>query len=132
LNEAAIPRVLTILVVEDEFLIRQTAVEWLREAGYHIVEAGTVEEANRFLNSQEAIDVLFTDIRLGGTTDGWDIAEGFRERSPALPVIYCSGYMTKPPRIVHGGLFLTKPYSTDELVGACRKLTKGLDAREGA
>ena len=122
MDEAAIPRLPTILIVEDEFFVRQMAVEWLRDAGYQIVEAGTVEEANRFLNSRDEIDLLFTDIRLGEVRDGWDIAEAFRERTPALPVIYTSGY-TKPPRIVDGGLFLTKPYSTDELVGACRSST---------
>jgi CheY-like chemotaxis protein len=123
LDEAAPTRLLTILIVEDEVLTRHMAVEWLRDAGYQTVEAGSAEEANCFLDNQEPIDVLFTDIRLGGVNDGWDIAEAFREKSPALPVIYTSGYMTKPPRIVDGGLFLTKPYSTDELVGACRKLT---------
>ena len=113
----------SILIVEDEALIRQLAAEWLQQAGFRVFEAQSGEDAIRFLSHDEPVDVLFTDIRLGGARDGWDVAEAFREKYPALAVLYCSGYMTQPPRMVNGGVFFAKPYSYEEMVGACRELT---------
>lgn len=120
----------SILIVEDEALIRQLAADWLQQAGFRVFEARSGEDAIRFLSHNEPVDVLFTDIRLGGARDGWDVAEAFREKYPALAVVCCSGYMISPPRIVDGGLFFTKPYSYEEIVGACRKLTRTDSRRE--
>jgi CheY-like chemotaxis protein len=112
----------TVLIVENEPLLREAAVESLRSAGYRVLEAANGEVAIAFLGTGNAIDLLFTDIRLGGTQDGWDVAEAFREKHPAIPVIYCSGYMTKPPRVVDGGIFLTKPCSSHQIIAAARQL----------
>jgi len=113
----------SVLIVEDEPVIRQVTADWLQQAGFRVFEAQSGEDAIWFLGHDEKVDVLFTDLRLGGASDGWDVAEAFREKYPELAVVYCSGYLTKPPRIVDGGLFLTKPYCCEEIIGACRKLT---------
>jgi CheY-like chemotaxis protein len=60
-------------------------VECLLEPDYRIFEASSVEDATRYLNSNETIDVLFTDIQFGGTGDGWDFAEAFRQKCAAPP-----------------------------------------------
>ena len=66
-----------VLVVEDEELLRAVAVQALEDAGFQVIEATTGEEA--IGKCQEALDVLFTDIRLPGKINGWDIAERCRD-----------------------------------------------------
>jgi hypothetical protein len=62
---------------------------------------------------------LFTDIRLGGALNGWDVAEIFRDRFPNIRVVYASGYSIQPRRDVEGSEFSAKPYLVDEILHAC-------------
>ena len=68
-------RSLTILVVEDEWLVRQTIVEFLEAADCTVVEAGNGEVAAALLQQRDGLDVVFTDIRIGGALNGWDVGE---------------------------------------------------------
>ena len=115
---------LRILVVEDDSLVREMAVDTLRDEGFEVVEAGTGEEALQ-LCQQRAADILFTDIRLPGEITGWDIAERCRESDPRLPVIYATGYSMIQLRPVPGSIFFQKPYTPEQLVGAVRGLHRG-------
>jgi response regulator RpfG family c-di-GMP phosphodiesterase len=76
----------SVLLVEDEPLIREFVVEALRDAGYHVIHASTGEEALD-LCKRHVADVLVTDVRLPGNIDGWQIAERCRESDPELPVL---------------------------------------------
>jgi len=51
------------------------------------------------------------------------VAEAFRAKNSGLAIIYASGYLTLPPRVVDGGLFFTKPYDYEKVLQACYKLT---------
>ncbi|HET9395068.1 MAG TPA: response regulator, partial [Nitrospiraceae bacterium] len=77
----------TILLVEDEFLIRMAAAEALRESGFVVMEAASAEEALALVASGLQPDVLFSDIRMGGLRDGLDLAEALRTQIPRLLVI---------------------------------------------
>jgi DNA-binding NtrC family response regulator len=89
-----------------------------------VLEAETGEQALALLAENRPIDIVFTDIVLGGRLNGWDVAEAFRVRYSELPIIYTSGYMTMPPRIVDGGIFFPKPYSPDQIIRACGRVTE--------
>jgi CheY-like chemotaxis protein len=104
-----------VLVVDDDDLVRTVAVDTLEEAGFQVIEAATAEEALERCEQRTA-DVLFTDIMLSGTLDGWDIAEQCRETDPDLPVIYTTGYSLRKHRPVPGSRMLQKPYKPSELV----------------
>lgn len=82
----------TILLVEDEFLIRMAAADALRESGFVVMEAASAEEALALVASGLQPDALFTDIRMGGLRDGLDLAEGLRTQLPRLLVIIASGH----------------------------------------
>ncbi|WP_245475124.1 response regulator [Bradyrhizobium sp. Leo121] len=86
---------MSVLLVEDDPLIREFVVEALREAGYHVIHASTGEEALAWCEHHVA---LVTDVRLPGQVDGWQIAERYREQDPNLPVIYATGFSPTPPR----------------------------------
>lgn len=108
----------TILVVEDEMLLGDVIADELEDAGYRVILTLTGEEAMGFIDGSEPIDLLFTDIRLPGTIDGWKLAEAARRKRPDLPIIYASGYFVEQPREVPGSLFLTKPYRPSALLRA--------------
>ena len=82
----------TILVVEDEELVRDMIAEELRDAGFHVLEAADGESASSLLADDSSVDVLFTDIRLPGQLDGWAVAQFARRLRAALPVVYATGY----------------------------------------
>jgi CheY-like chemotaxis protein len=111
----------SVLLVEDDPLIREFVVEALRDAGYHVIHASTGEEALDWCKRHVA-DVLVTDVRLPGNIDGWQIAERCRESDPELPVIYATGYSPAAPRPVPGSRIVKKPFHPDEVVRMVREL----------
>lgn len=119
---------LTVLVVEDEWFVRAEIAERLRDAGFDVLEADSGERAVEVAQNGHAVDVVFTDIRLGGPLNGWDVGEAFRSARPEVGVIYASGAVIEPPREVEESRFFAKPYDPSAVVAACRAL--GERARE--
>jgi len=82
----------TIMVVEDEVLIRFVVAEYLRECGFDVIEAANVDEAVELLTSDvAAVDLVFSDVQMPGTRDGFALARWVREHRPNVPVILTSG-----------------------------------------
>lgn len=111
-----------ILVVEDEVLIRELAVEQLSDAGHAVTAARNGEEALRLLQHEDAFDLLFTDIRMPGEIDGWELAREARRIHPGLSVIYASGFAGGDASIVDNARVIGKPYLFDEVRGALQDL----------
>ena len=111
----------TVLIVEDEELVREIAVIEFEDAGFGVLEAGDGAAAFAMLAAPHEIDLLFTDIRLPGTIDGWCIAERARELRPAIPVFYATGF-SDAPRLVDGGRFFRKPYLPTAIISAAREI----------
>lgn len=111
----------TVLIVEDEFLVRLAASETFSDAGFDVVQADSGERAFEILSGGSHIDVVFTDIRLGGALNGWDVAEEARTTRPDVRVIYASGNVVEPKRNVRGSQFFNKPYNPKSIVKACRR-----------
>jgi DNA-binding response OmpR family regulator len=104
-----------VLLVEDEFLIREWVADALREQGFAVHAVGNAADALRHLASSP-VDVLFTDINLTGGTDGLVLARRAREVCPGLMVVYASGRVRAldPDVRVPQSLFLPKPYNPYE------------------
>jgi len=113
-----------VLVIEDEFFLRLNIVSCLQDAGYIVVEAATGEEAIALCNSGASIDMIITDINLGGSASGWDVAEFFRTVRPDVPVVYTSGKSHDAERRVAGGVFVLKPYRHSYILEVCRRLAR--------
>ena len=109
----------TILVVEDELLLRMELVDVLQEAGWNTLEAATGEAASAYLDQDEKIGFLLTDIRLGGAVDGWQVAERFREIHPGGAVVYVSANPDLASRRVRDSVFLGKPVDMKVVLGTC-------------
>lgn len=111
-----------VLVCEDEPLVRTMIVDYLIDHNCRVIEAGSGEDAVGLINGpDQQLDVLFTDIRLGGALNGWDVAEIFRDRFPNVRVLYASGYSIAPRRDVAGSEFFNKPYRVDDILKACKR-----------
>ena len=84
----------TILVVEDEMLIRLYVADTFRDEGFQVVEASDGAEAIKRLQEGVAIDAVFTDVTLPGQPDGFGIARWVRTNRPGTPVVLTSGEVT--------------------------------------
>lgn len=124
-NGADPPDPPVVLIIDDEFFVRWNTARYLEDAGYVVVEAATGEEAIALCNSQTSIDLILTDINLGGSADGWDVAECFRSVRPDMPVVYTSGKSLDPGRCVSGSAFVPKPYYEIDILKAYQRLTAG-------
>lgn len=90
----------------------------LEDAGFGVIQAATAEIALNILKADAPVDLLFTDIRLPGLMDGWQLAEAARTLRPGLPVIYATGFSQTPPRLIEGSLFFPKPYRAAAVIQA--------------
>ena len=101
----------TVLVVDDEPLIRLYAVDVLTDAGFEALEAADAEEALALLAENMAITVLFTDINMPGRLNGLELARKVHDLRPDVQLIITSG-KERPDRgaIPDNGTFLPKPY----------------------
>jgi len=106
----------TILVVEDEVLVRLMITDELRAQGYLVVEAANADEALAVLRSTVAVDLLLTDVRMPGTHDGLDLARLVRAAHPSVKVIIASGQMPDSVASVATDGFFAKPYDVERLV----------------
>lgn len=114
-----------VLVVEDEFLIRLSLSEALSEAGFVVTEAETADAALPLFQSGPSFDLLVTDIQLPGQLDGSALARAARDLQPALPVLFMTGCL--PPDLTRSphDVYVSKPYSLDEICHVARRLLCG-------
>jgi|HubBroStandDraft_6_1064221.scaffolds.fasta_scaffold812881_2 CheY-like chemotaxis protein len=105
----------TVLVVEDEVLIRLLLAEALRDAGCRVVEAACAAEALSVLDAS-ALDILITDVKMPGEVDGLELAARVRQARPGLKVIVTSGHAGPNPAQAVADAFLPKPFALEDVV----------------
>ncbi|MGJ5150299.1 MULTISPECIES: ATP-binding protein [unclassified Bradyrhizobium] len=114
----------TILIVEDDALVRDYVVAQVRRLGYRTLSASNAADGLTIIDSQERIDLLFTDVIIPGGMNGRQLAIEAEKRRPGLKVLYTSGYTENA--IVHHGrldadvLLLAKPYVSADLARMIR------------
>lgn len=114
----------TILVVEDDEMLRRYASHQLGALGYRVIEASCGAAAMEVLQTQVDIDLLFTDVVMPGGMSGNQLADAARVLRPTLKVLYTSGYAENV--IVHHGCLdagvhlLQKPYRREDLARQVR------------
>lgn len=123
----------TILVVEDEVLIRLSVADYLRECGYRVLEASTAEEAQAILNAGEPIEVLFSDIDLGPGMNGFMLASWARRTYPDIRIVLTSGVarMAQEAGELCDGPFVHKPYAHSALADQIRRLLAAFGRQKG-
>lgn len=115
----------TILVVEDDRLVRDYVLTNLHSLGYVTLEAANAADALAIAATGRTFDLLFTDIIMPGAMNGRQLADEIQKVRPGLKVLYTSGYTENA--IIHHGrldsgvLLLAKPYRKSDLARSIRK-----------
>lgn len=119
----------TVLVVEDDALVRRYACTELQALGYRVLDADSGAAALAVIEREPGIDLLFSDVVMPGGMSGRELADAALRRRPGLKVLYTSGYTENA--IVHHGrldagvMLLAKPYRRSELAQAVRSALGG-------
>ncbi|MBV8683981.1 MAG: response regulator [Caulobacteraceae bacterium] len=119
----------TILVVEDDEQVCETAVAMLSELGYRVLKARDAASALNVVESGVAIDLIFTDVVMPGPMRSHELAARAHEKIPGVSVLFTSGYTENS--IVHGGRLdpgvelLSKPYTREALARKVRHVLSG-------
>jgi signal transduction histidine kinase len=114
----------TILVVEDDQMVRQYVMAQLAGLGYRAIPAANADEALALIDQGTACDLLFTDVIIPGSRNGRELAAEVVQRRPGVKVLYTSGYsqsaIIRNGRLDPGVLLLTKPYRRHDLAQMIR------------
>ena len=112
----------TVLLVDDEEIVRLSTADMLGDLGYDVVQAASAEAALSEIGNGARFDLIVTDHLMPGMT-GTDLARALAERRPALPILVVSGYAE-----IEGGVpdlpYLTKPFRKDELAASLARLAR--------
>ena len=112
-----------ILVVEDNALIRWSAVDIAEEAGFAVLEAADATAAIKILESRPDVRLVFTDIEMPGSMDGIRLAHYVRDRWPPIKFLVVSGkVIIKEGQLPEGAKFLPKPYDHHRIADALRRM----------
>jgi CheY-like chemotaxis protein len=115
----------TILVVEDDELVRNYVLTQLHSLGYVTLDAANAAEALAVVEAGNEFDLLFTDVIMPGAMNGRQLANELQRRRPGLKVLFTSGYTENA--IIHHGrldtgvLLLAKPYRQSDMAVMIRK-----------
>jgi CheY-like chemotaxis protein len=112
----------TIVLVEDEDLVRRLVTRLLEKEGYRVLEAGTGEEGLEILSNGETVDLLLTDVTLPGRMNGVEVGRRAIEQRSDLKLICMSGSGEEEivtdllARVTAAAAFLSKPFSPGKLI----------------
>jgi CheY-like chemotaxis protein len=116
----------TVLIVEDDVLVRTAIAEYLRHCGYRVVETASTDEALVVLQEEDIkVDVVFSDVKMPGSMDGFGLAKWVRENRPGVQVIL-TGSVEKAAHaagdLCQEGPHLAKPYEPHQVVEWIKRL----------
>jgi CheY-like chemotaxis protein len=115
---------LTVLVVEDEPLVRLVAVDTLEDAGFATFEASDAAQAIALLKRHKEIRILFTDVNMPGEMDGISLAHYVHDRWPEVKIVVTTGRgAVVQPDLPDGSALLPKPYRLAHLIGTLHALS---------
>ncbi|MFP3546652.1 response regulator [Rhizobium sp. SIMBA_035] len=115
----------TVLIVEDEILIRMLLADTLLDEGYDVVDAANVLEAVAVLG-QRKIDAVVTDVDMPGGLSGLDLARMIFKTDMNVPVIVASGgHRLRPDELPVNAVFVPKPYRLDVVAAMVGSMTAG-------
>jgi CheY-like chemotaxis protein len=114
---------ITVLVVEDEVLLRMDIAQSLKDEGFTVLEASDADQAITLLNAHPKIRLMFTDIDMPGSMDGLKLAAAVRDRWPPIKIIVTSGHrQMSDDTLPIEGKFFAKPYDASRVISAMREM----------
>jgi len=110
-----------VLVVDDEFLVRNVLCEILKDAGFQVLQAECASDAITILEQRARVDLVFSDVKMPGM-DGFELARWVNAHKSDMPVILASGYIGKTNMAseLRCTEFLRKPFDFDTVIEKIR------------
>jgi CheY-like chemotaxis protein len=106
----------TVLLIEDEPLIRMCTSAMLEDSGYTVLEAGNADEAQAVLMDHPEVSIVVTDVQMPGATDGLALASILKRDYSHIRVLVTSGRAGLQEAREHGAAdYLSKPYTADAI-----------------
>jgi len=114
----------SVLIVEDEVLARYTIADYLRDAGYAVVEAADAAEAVAVFIAGQRVDVVFTDVQMPGPMDGLMLVRWVQEHHPGVHVLVTSGHgdVECSAGLIPNETYFPKPYDLEEVTSRIRRI----------
>ena len=117
------PRGATVLVVEDEPIIRLAALDIVEQAGFEALEAENADRAIAVLEKRSDVRLVFTDVDMPGSMDGVKLAHYIRRRWPPIQLIVASGKaIIAESHLPAGARFFAKPYPEHAIADTIAKM----------
>jgi YesN/AraC family two-component response regulator len=113
-------QVFTVLIVDDDPLVRASVVSIIAENGFRVLAAEDAIEAARIL-AQKHVDVLFTDIVMPGP-DGIELAKKAKRLQPGIQIMFSTGYFSRAAEALRVGKLLTKPMRAAQIEAALKEV----------
>lgn len=118
-----VPQAITVLVVEDEPIIRMDIVDQLEDLGFKTFQAANASEALILIEANTDIQVIFTDVDMPGGMDGLKLAAMVRDRWPPIKIIVTSGHrQVGLSDLPAESRFFSKPYTGEAVASALREM----------
>ena len=115
-----------VLVVEDEPLVRMMVTELFEDEGFEVLEAATADQALGIFGERPDVRLLFTDVEMPGTLDGYALARWAHVNRPAVKTLIVSGRaMPRAGDIPEGAAFLGKPYDHGDVIRRVQTMMGG-------
>jgi two-component system, response regulator PdtaR len=119
-------RTVTVLLVEDEILVRRLMADILEDAGFRVIEAANAGMALNWLEGGEDVQVLFTDVHMPPGIDGLELARRVHERWPEVRLVIASGLARPSAEEIAGHCtFIPKPCRPEMVVQAIEQAVTG-------
>ncbi len=118
----------TILVVEDNDLVRESSIEQINALGYKVIAEADGPSALKVITARDDIDLLFTDVRMPGGMSGKDLAASAIKLRPLIKVLYTSGYtnnLFETESVSSRHRLLQKPYTKTQLAEYLKEVLHG-------
>ena len=116
------------LVAEDDVLLRLALSEYLREAGFHVLEAANGDEARKIMGAPVHVDIVISDVHMARPGEGLELAKWMGANHPDIPMILTSGSrgVAQSPALAacENAVFIPKPYVEREMERVARARLK--------
>lgn len=106
-----------VLIVEDEPLVRMMVIELFEDEGFDVLEAANADEALAIFGERRDVALLFTDVEMPGSLDGYALARWVHANRPSVRTMIVSGRaLPRAGDVPDGAAFLGKPYDHDDVI----------------
>lgn len=126
MTETTITGRAVVLIVEDEPLVRMMVIELFEDEGFEVLEATNADEALQIFERRDDVSLLFTDVEMPGSIDGYALARWVRVHRPAVKTMIVSGRaLPRAGDVPEGAAFVGKPYDHGDVMRRVQSMMAG-------